>query len=166
MLLCRPETPWSSIAQPVTLRRTEIVAEETLHVLLVEDNREAADLVRVYLSEQQEDRFHIEWIPDLLDAMFRLQHPGVDVVLLDLGLPERDGDKSFRAIRGMTEGKTPIVILTSDDRRTSRELILASGAAEYLTKQSVSGSDLRCALRGAVVRFRPVSGGVDQSKIV
>ncbi len=136
-------------------RQPGIVADEVLRVLLVEDDREAADLVRAYLSEQSRDRFQIEWIPDLLDAMFRLQHGGVDVVLLDLGMPERDGDKSFRAIKGMTEGKVPIVILTSDDRPFSRDLILASGAAEYLTKQSVSGFDLRCALRGAVQRFRP-----------
>jgi DNA-binding response OmpR family regulator len=78
--------------------------------------RTVADLVRNYLTEHREDRFHIEWIPDLLDAMFRLLHGGVDVVLLDLGLPETDGDKSSRGIHGMTEGKIPIVILTSDDR--------------------------------------------------
>lgn len=158
MLLCRAETPWNAIAPPVAPRHPETVAEEPLRVLLVEDNREAADLVRVYLSEQPEDRFHIEWIPDLLDAMFRLQHTGVDVVLLDLGLPEPDGDKSFRAIQGMTEGKIPIVILTSDDRRSSRELMVASGAAEYLTKERASASDLRCALHRAMVRFHPING--------
>lgn len=73
-------------------------AREPLRVLLIEDEADAADLVQVYLTEQRENRFQIEWIPDLLDAMFRLQYGGVDVVLLDLGLPERDGDKSFRAI--------------------------------------------------------------------
>jgi hypothetical protein len=63
MLHCRTETPWNSIAPPVALRRSEVVAEEPVRVLLVEDNQEAADLVRVYLSEQREDRFLIEWIP-------------------------------------------------------------------------------------------------------
>jgi DNA-binding response OmpR family regulator len=157
MQLSRAETSWSPIAQPVALRQPGMIAEEPLKVLLVEDNQEAADLVRSYLSEQREGGFHLEWISDLLDAMFRLQHDGVDVVLLDLGLPDGDGDKSYRAILGMTEGKIPIVILTSDDRRDSRDLILASGAAEYLTKQSVSGFDLRSALRGAVLRFRSMA---------
>jgi DNA-binding response OmpR family regulator len=158
MISCRAETPWSAIAPPVAVRQPEILAREPLRVLLIEDEADAAGLVQVYLTENREDKFQIEWISELLDAMFRLQYGGVDVVLLDLGLPERDGDKSFRAITGMTEGKIPIVILTSDDRPVSRELILASGAAEYLTKQCVSGFELRCALRGAVLRFRPISG--------
>jgi two-component system, OmpR family, response regulator QseB len=122
-----------------------------VRVLLIEDEPEAADLVRAHLSEPRADRFQVEWIPDLLDAMFRLQHAGVDVVLLDLGLPDRDGDKSFRAIRGMTEGSIPIVILTADDRPGSRELILASGGAGYLTKQHLSGRQLRLALLSAVL---------------
>jgi two-component system OmpR family response regulator/two-component system response regulator QseB len=155
MLLCA-ELPESAIAPPVATRQPGIQVREPLRVLLIEDEPEAADLVQVYLTEHREDRFQIEWISDLLDAMFRLQHGGVDVVLLDLGLPKKDGDKSFRAIQGMTEGKIPIVILTSDDRRDCRDLILASGAAEYLTKQCISGFELRCALRGAVLRFRPL----------
>jgi DNA-binding response OmpR family regulator len=153
MLLCHSETSWSPIAQPVVIRHLEIFSEEPLRVLLIEDETEAADLVSVYLTEPRGGGFQVEWIPDLLDAMFRLQHAGVDVVLLDLGLPERDGDKSFRAINGMTEGKIPIVILTSDDRLGSRELIMASGAAGYLIKQQASGMELRLALRSAVLRF-------------
>ena len=158
MLLCRSETSGSAIGPPVAARPREIHAPEALRVLLIEDEREAAGLVLVHLTGRREDGFQVEWIPDLLDAMFRLQHAGVDVVLLDLGLPERDGDKSFRAIQGMTEGKIPIVILTADDRPGPRELILASGAAGYLSKQQVSGLELRLALRSAVLRFRPKTG--------
>jgi two-component system KDP operon response regulator KdpE len=155
MLLYRSETPAGAIASPLAIRQPESQAPDPLRVLLIEDEPEAANLVSLYLTERREDRFQVEWIPDLLDAMFRLQHGGVDVVLLDLGLPDRDGDKSFRAINGMTEGKLPIVILTSDDRPSSRELILASGAVDYLTKQQVSALELRSVLRGAVMDFRP-----------
>jgi DNA-binding response OmpR family regulator len=155
MLLCHSETSEGAIGSLLAIRQPENRAPEALRVLLIEDEPEAANLVSAYLTERREDRFQVEWIPDLLDAMFRLQHAGVDVVLLDLGLPHRDGDKSFRAIQGMTEGKIPIVILTADDRAGSRDLILASGAAGYLTKQQVSGVELRIALRGAVLGFRP-----------
>lgn len=159
-----PATPRASaIASPVANRQLEIPVPEALRVLLVEDDKESAALVSVHLTglrddgfqgrRFQDDGFQIEWIPELLDAMFRLQHAGVDVVLLDLGFPGIGGDRTFRAINGMTEGKIPIVILTSDDRPGSRELILASGAAGYLTKQEVSGWALRLALRNAVLRF-------------
>jgi two-component system response regulator QseB len=154
MPLCRVEPTASAIAPPVATRQLDTLAEEPVRVLLIEDDAEAATLACGYLTEQRDDRFQVEWIHDLLDAMFRLQHGGVDVVLLDLGLPGIDGDRSFRAIHGMTEGKIPIVILTADDRPGSREQILASGAAGYLTKQEVSGLELRLALRGAVLRFR------------
>jgi len=155
MVLCCAEPPGSEIAQPLAIRETEIRACEPLRILLVEDTREGADLVRVFLAGHPEDLFHIEWISDLVDAMFRLQHDGIDVVLLDLGLPEIDGDRSFLAIKGMTEGRIPIVILTADDRRSSKDLILASGAAEYLTKQNISALELRGALRRAALHLVP-----------
>ena len=154
MLLCRAKHPANAIAPPAATRQIETLSEEPVRVLLIEDETEAANLTREYLTEQREDLFQVEWIPGLLDAMFRLQHGGVDAVLLDLGFPGIGGERSFHAIRGMTEGKIPIVILTSDDRPVSREQILASGAAAYLTKQQVSGRELRLALRCAVLRFR------------
>jgi DNA-binding response OmpR family regulator len=126
-----------------------------LRVLLVEDSAEAAHMIRAYLTQNQDDLFDVEWMPNLLDAMFRLQHPGIDAVLLDLGLPELKGYKSFRAIDGMTEGKIPIVILTADDRPVSRDLTLASGAAGYLIKQQTSAAQLRQTLRYATVYFDP-----------
>ena len=148
----------SALALPVIRCRTTSISRGPVRVLLIEDDADAATLARSYLTTPRDDMFQVEWIPDLLDAMFRLQHSGVDVVLLDLGLAEMDGYKSFRAIDGMTAGKVPIVILTADDRRVSRDLILASGAADYLTKQLISGFQLRLALRDAVSGFRPRSG--------
>jgi DNA-binding response OmpR family regulator len=156
MSLCWCE-PLIALAPPVSGSRTTSIRREFIRVLLIEDDADAATLARHYLTTPQDDMFRVEWIPDLLDAMFRLQHSGVDVVLLDLGLADIDGYKSFRAVDGMTEGKIPIVILTADDRRVSRDLILASGAADYLTKQMTSGIQLRLAVRDAVCRFRPRS---------
>jgi DNA-binding response OmpR family regulator len=143
----------SAIAPPIAMGQPETLVPGPLRVLLVEDHSETADLVSAYLTEHREDGFQVEWIPELLDAMFRLQHAGIDVVLMDLGFPGIGGEKSFRAIQGMTDGRIPIVILTADDQPSSRNLILAGGAAGYLTKQNVSGAELRLALRNAVLPF-------------
>ena len=54
---------------------------------------------------------------NLLEAMYRLEQTGIDVVLLDLGMPELNGYKSYRAIESVAGRPLPVVILTADDRR-------------------------------------------------
>jgi DNA-binding response OmpR family regulator len=126
-----------------------------IQVLLVEDDADAAALVEAYLTQDQASPFRVEWAPNLVETMIRLGQPGIDVVLLDLGLPELNGYKSYRAVEATVEGNLPIVILTSDERSLSKELTLGFGAADYLLKSKNSPSQLRQALRNAVVLFRP-----------
>ena len=95
-------------------------------MLLVEDNTEAAELVRAYLTEDGANPFRVEWACNLMEAMGRLAQPGVDVVLLDLGLPELNSYKSYRAIDVAAGTRTPVVILTADNRGVSRDLTLGS----------------------------------------
>ena len=141
-------------------------APAPLHLLMVEDNHEAAELIKHYLAAEPKEPFEVESFDNLIKAMFRLQHPGVDAVLLDLGLPELSGYKTFRAIDGMTNGKIPIVIFTADDRPVSRDLTMSFGAAGYLIKQHTTAVELRQALHEAVVRFRstPALGRRGQSR--
>jgi DNA-binding response OmpR family regulator len=142
-------------------RRPAPATRELLRVLLVEDNAEAADLVSVYLTGDRDDAFQVDRVSNLLDGMYRLQHPGVDAVLLDLGMPELDGYDSFHAIDVMVHNTVPIVILTADDRPDSRVRTLEFGAADYLLKQHSSPTQLRQSLRNAVLRFRENHMGDD-----
>ena len=82
--------------------------------------------------------------------MTRLSEPGIDVVLLDLGLPELKGYKSYRAIGIASADKIPVMILTSDERALTKDLTLGFGAAGYLLKGKTPPADLRQALRDAV----------------
>ena len=126
-----------------------------IRVLLVEDDSEAADLVSASLGGDSGDEFDLEWAPSLAEAVIRLSQPGVDVVLLDLGLPELAGYKSYRVIESATGRKIPVVILTADERSVSKDLTLGFGAADYLLKQEASPHQLRCALRLAVLTGPP-----------
>src|SRR5690349_907691 len=56
----------------------------------------------------------------------------LDLVLLDLGLPDVDGLRLCRALRAMTTG--PIIVVTGDARPTSTVHLLDAGADDYLTK--------------------------------
>ncbi len=150
---CAP-TLMSEIAPPTAMMKTATTTGRPIQVLLVEDETEAAELVLIRLAGDGREHFRVEWIANLRDAMDRLNEPGIDVVLLDLGMPELSGYKSFRAVRASAGYKLPIVVLTSDDRSISRDLVMQEGAAEYLLKNASSTARLRLALHTAVARAR------------
>ena len=143
------------IAPPALTPQTATGVGRPIQVLLVEDDAEAAELVQIRLTEDGEQHFRVEWTPNLREAMIRLTEPGIDVVLLDLGMPELSGHNSYRAVSVSAGDNLPIVIFTSDDRSVSRDLTLGFGAAGYLLKDKTSPAILRQALQNAVLRFRP-----------
>ncbi|MCX6597153.1 MAG: response regulator [Acidobacteria bacterium] len=125
-----------------------------IHVLLVEDDAEAAMLVRMSLTKSEQEGFQLEWSPNLTQAMKRVGHPGIDVVLLDLGLPEMTGYRSQRALEASTAYRVPMVILTGDDAELSRDLTMGNSVSAYLVKDQTSPSQIRQALYRAVHEHR------------
>lgn len=122
-----------------------------IRVLMVEDDPEAAELAIAYLTGDGTGAFQVEWSRNLSEAMRGLEREDADVVLLDLGLPELTGFRSHRVIDTVAGRSLPVVILTADDRRISRDLTVGFGAAGYLLKQETGASELRQALRSAVL---------------
>jgi DNA-binding response OmpR family regulator len=147
-LSCAAPCPYHTVL-PIE-PRAKTAVDWPIQVLLVEDNEEAAWLVQFCLAGNEDQQFRVEWASDLLQAMTRLAQPGIEVVLLDLGLPELSGYRSFRAIDTAADGKIPVVILTSDDTTDSRGLTLECGVSEYLLKATISPARLRAALVKAV----------------
>ncbi len=122
-------------------------APQRITVLLVEDDPEQAILTRLQVVDG-DSPFRLEWKEDLQAAMTRLREPGIDVVLLDLGMQEMEGYKTHLAIKRVSA--TPVVILTSDERAASQDLTKTLGATHYLIKQRASPVDVRRALWEAV----------------
>ncbi len=127
-------------------------------VLLIEDNPEAMWLVRYAIDEYGEGRYRLEWAECLGDGLERLAQGGVDVVLLDLGLPESSGARSYSWVHVMAP-KVPVVVLTGDSRDETEYAVRASGVAGYLVKDFASGSGLIRSLQAALTANRQ---GIEQ----
>jgi DNA-binding response OmpR family regulator len=101
-----------------------------VRVLLVEDDRMIGDSVRAALRQAG---FAVDWVRDGAAAEASLATERFDVVLLDLGLPQRDGLDVLRAVRARGD-RTPVIVLTARDALASRVAGLDAGADDYLLK--------------------------------
>lgn len=126
--------------------------ENTLTVLLIEDSPQFAQLVQHWLTNTSGDTaFVLNWTDSLADGMSRLDRGGVDVILLDLGLPDCSGMETFVQARDRA-ARTPIVILSSADSEPLALQMIQEGAEDYLVKSSCDAQSLARAVRRAVVR--------------
>ena len=124
-----------------------------IKALLVEDNPGDARLILELLAEVQTDQFELERVDRLEPAMERLGRAGVDVVLLDLGLPDSEGLETFWRAHREAPGEPIVVISGIDDERVALEAV-RSGAQDYVVKGRIEGPLLARVIRYAIERKR------------
>jgi DNA-binding response OmpR family regulator len=98
-------------------------------VLVVEDEPAIADVVEMYLEQAG---FRVRLARSGTEAGRQLEDPSVDLVLLDLTLPDSDGVELFREIR--RHRSLPVIMVTARDGEADRVLGLELGADDYVTK--------------------------------
>jgi two-component system response regulator QseB len=101
-----------------------------MRVLLVEDDGMIAQGLQTALRQGS---YAVDWVADGKSAETALQDSVFDVVLLDLGLPQRDGLQVLRAMRQRGDA-TPVIILTARDETQQRIFGLDAGADDYIVK--------------------------------
>ena len=127
----------------------------TLRILLIEDNPNDARLIRRHLKESDSallpDAVEFHHAESLDEAVAVATDHTLDLVLLDLGLPESEGTETYGRAHDQLP-QVPIVVLTNlDDDQAAVEL-LNQGAQDYLNKQSLNEKNLIRAVRYAIER--------------
>jgi len=98
-------------------------------VLLVEDDEAARTAIATNLRARGHD---VDEAGDVREALRLWDSRRPDLILLDLGLPDLDGQAVIRRVR--REALTPIIVVSARGRETDRVAALDAGADDYLTK--------------------------------
>jgi len=120
-------------------------------VLLVEDSAGDARLLREMFSEQGWHQTDLTHVLRMSDAERHLAGHAVDVILLDLGLPDAQGLQAIHRAHAAAP-RIPLVVLTGLDDESLALQALKAGAQDYLVKGQIETRGLMRALRYAVER--------------
>jgi CheY-like chemotaxis protein/anti-sigma regulatory factor (Ser/Thr protein kinase) len=128
----------ASREHPATGRHAIVRAPDVslagLAVLVIDDEPDARDLVECVLSEARATVFTASSAQEGV-ALLRLRRP--DVIVCDIGMPERDGYQFIRDVRGLppTEGgRTPAIALTAFARSEDRTRAMLAGYQVHISK--------------------------------
>jgi len=130
-----------------------------MHLLVIEDDPRLVRLLRRLLEE---DRHVVETATTGLDGLDIAEATsGIEVVILDIGLPDISGLEVARRIRA-TGSEVSILMLTARDTVGDRVTGLDAGADDYLVKP-FAFEELSARLRALSRRGAPPAGGRSRS---
>ncbi len=129
---------------------------EIINVLLIEDNPGDVELIKEMLLERKtKKKYKVEVSPSFYKGMSRLKRGGIDVVLLDLSLPDSFGFETFFKLHDSFQ-KIPIILFTGTLDDDFAENVMETGAQDYLVKGTITGELLEKALINAIDRNKLV----------
>ena len=100
-----------------------------ISVLIVEDDRNIAELLQMYLEKEG---YAVTVACDSGQGLTKFRSIKPDLVLLDVMMPVMDGWSVCKSIR--TESQTPVIMLTAKGETDDKVMGLRSGADDYITK--------------------------------
>lgn len=124
------------------------MTEREIKILLVEDNPDDVRIVQILLSTFPAD---IEVASSLFECNERLSIGGVDVVLLDLSLPDSKGLETFKMAYNLAP-ELPFILLTGNDDASLAIEAVRYGAEDYLVKGEFGNKLLWRVIRYAIER--------------
>jgi len=123
-----------------------------VHILLVEDDAQLGSAIQRALERLS---YTVSWLRDGRSALNAMRDRTADLVLLDLGLPGRDGIEVLTEAR-RAHVETPVLVMTARDDLSARVDGLDAGADDYLTKP-FHVEELAARIRSLTRRMRGLS---------
>lgn len=125
--------------------------QQHITVLLVEDNPLYVRLIKRLLGRSEHPVFDVQSVGTLAEAITRLADGGIDIVLLDLMLPDSSALDTFYRMQAHA-ADTPIIVQSAMDDVTLASKAVEGGAQDYLLKDSISGVSLVRSIHYAMER--------------
>ncbi len=129
------------------------MSSEIVSILLVEDNLEHVAFLRQLLSTPDLSHFHLETVGSLAEALDWLKTGSIDLILLDLTLPDSDGLETFLRVYEVAPDTALVVLSGTNDVALAIETVQL-GAQDYLVKGRVDNHLLMRAMHYAIERKR------------
>ncbi len=124
-----------------------------IKVLLIEDNSSDARLIEEYLINRNDTEFEFFHASRLSKGIEYLKEKSIDIILLDLCLPDSEGLESFSQLYQQAPS-IPIVVLTGNDDQSLAIKALQSGAQDYVIKNFINSNMIARVLRYTIERYR------------
>ena len=123
-----------------------------IRILLIEDNRGDARLLEHMLQEAHGLHWELEWVDSLERGIALLHAGGIDLVMLDLGLPGSSGLETLLRVRSCSAQLPALIVLSGLNDEDVAIGAVQAGAEDYLVKGEVNGRLLTRAIRYALER--------------
>ena len=130
------------------------IAAQALRLLIVEDDLRSARSLRELLEASGDPLFTIRHVTTAAEACEAVRDGGIDVVILDLGLPDATDLQALLRLEAAVH-EIPVIVLTGRDEALANDA-LQFGAEDYLRKGELDFDSLIRSIRYAVERHRGV----------
>jgi PAS domain S-box-containing protein len=129
------------------------MSRQTINILLIEHDPIFAASIRDMLATVQTGTFTVEWADTLQAGLACLAKGGIDIILVDLALPDGEGLQACLTLQFQAP-RLPVIVLSESTDEALALQAIREGAQDYLFKSEIRAGSLSRAITYAIERKR------------
>jgi CheY-like chemotaxis protein len=122
-----------------------------INALVIEDERADVVVIQQALAITGAGSSHVEYVTSLAEGVERLARGGIDVVLVDLSLPDSEGSGTLSALQSAAP-KVPLLVVARTGRETANEYDGLSGVKQFILRDRLDCHRLAHVVRSVIKR--------------